>query len=228
VPVIVLLGAPGAGKGTQADLLLQWLSLPHVATGDLFRAAIAAQTPLGREAKSFMDRGELVPDAVTVGMVAERLNQPDCAAGVIFDGFPRTVAQAEALATLLTGLGRRLDLVAYVYVPRESLLTRLAGRWTCKNCGAVYHRVFSPEVSRGLCDNCGGPLYQRADDTPETQARRVEVYMAQTAPLIDYYEQKGLLVQIDGEQDIAAVQRDLRRAIESALQHDAPKSHEAR
>ncbi len=218
---IILLGAPGVGKGTQAELLVQWLHLPRVATGDLFRAAISAHTKLGLEAKAYMDRGELVADEITIGMVAERLPQPDCAQGVIFDGFPRTVAQAEALNAILAGLGRQVDQVAYVHASREVLLQRLAGRWTCQNCGAAYHKIFSPEKIQGVCDACGGKLYQRADDTPETQARRIEVYFAQTAPLIDYYRQAGLLVEIDGERDIAAVQRDLRRAIEAVLERKA-------
>jgi len=221
MPDIILLGAPGAGKGTQAELLVQWLPLPRVATGELFRAAIAGRTDLGMRAKAFMDRGELVSDEITVSMVAERLDQPDCARGVIFDGFPRTPAQAEALEALLAGLGRQVDLVVYVQVSRDSLLRRLAGRWTCKNCGAVYHRSFSPEKNQGICDACGGRLYQREDDTPETQARRVEVYFSQTAPLIAHYRQRGWLVEVDGEQQIAAVQRDLRQAIEVVLQRQA-------
>jgi adenylate kinase len=221
MPDIILLGAPGAGKGTQAELLVQWLPLPRVATGELFRAAIGGRTDLGMRAKAFMDRGELVSDEITVSMVAERLDQPDCARGVIFDGFPRTPAQAEALEALLAGLGRQVDLVVYVQVSRDSLLRRLAGRWTCKNCGAVYHRSFSPEKNQGICDACGGRLYQREDDTPETQARRVEVYFSQTAPLIAHYRQRGWLVEVDGEQQIAAVQRDLRQAIEVVLQRQA-------
>ena len=221
MPDIILLGAPGAGKGTQAELLVQWLPLPRVATGELFRAAIGGRTDLGMRAKAAMDRGELVSDEITVSMVAERLDQPDCARGVIFDGFPRTPAQAEALEALLAGLGRQVDLVVYVQVSRDSLLRRLAGRWTCKNCGAVYHRSFSPEKNQGICDACGGRLYQREDDTPETQARRVEVYFSQTAPLIAHYRQRGWLVEVDGEQQIAAVQRDLRQAIEVVLQRQA-------
>ena len=221
MPDIILLGAPGAGKGTQAELLVQWLPLPRVATGELFRSAIAGRTDLGMRAKAFMDRGELVSDEITVSMVAERLDHPDCARGVIFDGFPRTPAQAEALEALLAGLGRQVDLVVYVQVSRDSLLRRLAGRWTCKNCGAVYHRSFSPEKNQGICDACGGRLYQREDDTPETQARRVEVYFSQTAPLIAHYRQRGWLGEVDGEQQIAAVQRDLRQAIEVVLQRQA-------
>jgi adenylate kinase len=212
---IVLLGAPGAGKGTQADLMRQWLPLPRVSSGDLFRAAFAAHTPLGMQAKGYMDRGELVPDTVTISMIAERVAQPDCAEGVIFDGFPRTVAQAEALAKLLEGMGRRVNLVPYVRVSSETLLKRLAGRWTCKGCSAVYHEVFSPSKVKGRCDACGGELYQRQDDTLEVQKHRIEVYFQQTVPLISYYRQQGLLVELDGEQDIAPIQRALREAIEA-------------
>lgn len=210
---IVLLGAPGAGKGTQAELLAQWLPLPRVSSGDLFRAAIAAGTALGLRAKEYIDRGELVPDEVTIGMVAERLAQPDCAQGVILDGFPRTAGQAEALAEVLARMGRKVDIVPYVCVSPETLLRRLAGRWTCEQCGTVYHEAYSPEKAKGLCDACGGKLYQRPDDTPETQKRRIEVYFAQTAPLIQYFKDRGILVELDGEQDIATVQRVLRQAI---------------
>lgn len=210
---IVLLGAPGAGKGTQAEQLVRWLRVPRVSSGDLFRGAIAASTELGLQAKAFIDRGELVPDEVTIGMVAERLDQPDCAAGVILDGFPRTVAQAEALDRVLAKMNRHVDIVVYVRVSPETLLERLAGRWTCRECGTVYHEVYNPEKVKGLCDICGGELYQRPDDTPETQKRRIEVYLAQTTPLIEYYRGRQLLAEVDGGQSIAAVQSDLRRAI---------------
>jgi adenylate kinase len=218
---IVLLGAPGAGKGTQAELLSKWLGVPRVASGDLFRAAISARTPLGIQAKLYIGRGELVPDDVTIGMVAERVSQPDCAQGVILDGFPRTVAQAESLGAFLSKLERQVGLVAYVRASEEALLQRLAGRWTCKNCGAVYHRTFSPEKNRGVCDVCDGVLYQREDDTPETQLRRIAVYLQQTAPLIAYYQHQGVLVELDGEQSIALVQEALRRAVEAILQRQA-------
>lgn len=210
---IVLLGAPGAGKGTQAELLRQWLPLPRVSSGDLFREAIAAGSALGLQAKAYIDRGELVPDEVTIKMVAERLAQPDCAKGVILDGFPRTVPQAEALDGVLARMGRRVDVVVYIRVSPETLLRRLSGRWTCQQCASVYHEVFNPEKVKGVCDLCGGKLYQRPDDTPETQRRRIEVYFAQTASLIEYYRQKGLLVELDGERDVATVQQDLRRAL---------------
>ncbi|MCD6518673.1 MAG: adenylate kinase, partial [Anaerolineae bacterium] len=184
---IVLLGPPGAGKGTQAKLLQEWLGIPQISTGDLFRAHISQGTELGRLAKEYIDRGDLVPDEVTVRMVEERISQPDCARGAIFDGFPRTVAQAEALDTLLAKRKRRIDIVLYIQVSEEELLRRLEGRWICSQCGAVYHRVYHPEKVPGICDRCGGKLYQREDDTPETQKRRIQVYEEQTAPLIAYY-----------------------------------------
>jgi adenylate kinase len=210
---IVLLGAPGAGKGTQAELLAEWISLPTVSSGVLFREAIEAGTPLGVRAKEYIDRGELVPDQVTVDMIAERLARPDCANGVILDGFPRTVAQAEALEGLLARMGRRLAVVAYLKVSPEVLVQRLSGRWTCANCGAVYHEVLHPEATKGVCDNCGSPLTQREDDTPEVQRRRIQVYTESTAPVIAYYRDKGLLSEVDGDQSVDAVQRDLRSVI---------------
>jgi adenylate kinase len=213
---LVLLGAPGAGKGTQASLLGEVFPLPRVSSGDLFRAALANQTELGQKAKVYMDRGELVPDEVTIGMVAERIAQPDCAQGVIFDGFPRTVAQAQALDALLAREGRRVDLVLYMRVAAPILLERLAGRWTCPQCGGVYHRVYSPEQVRGECDQCRVALYQRDDDTAETQSRRIAVYLEQTAPLQDYYCAKGVLAEVDGEQLIAAVHHDLVKAVRSS------------
>ncbi|MHB0858380.1 MAG: adenylate kinase [Anaerolineae bacterium] len=216
---IVLLGAPGAGKGTQAELLNTWLGLPRLSTGDLFRAQMEAGTPLGRKAKEYIDKGNLVPDSVTIAMVADRLREDDCAEGVLFDGFPRTVAQAEALDGILDALGRKVDLVAYVQVSVETLLRRLSGRATC-TCGAVYHREFSPEKVPGICDVCGRPLQKRSDDTPETQMRRIQVYMEQTTPLIAHYRAKGLLAEIDGEQSVDAVYRALRSAIESRLTVD--------
>jgi len=210
---IVLLGAPGAGKGTQAELLRDRLSLPSVSSGDLFRAALSERTPLGLRAKAYMDKGELVPDEITVSMVAERISQKDCAAGVIFDGFPRTAGQAEELDNLFDQMQRRVDIVLYVMVSEGVLLRRLAGRWTCRECGAIYHREFSPEKVQGVCDACGGELYQRPDDTPETQKRRIQVYLQQTAPLEAYYRGKGLLVELDGEQEIDVVQGDIVKAI---------------
>lgn len=210
---IVLLGAPGAGKGTQAELLAEHLGIPHVASGDLFREALKGQTPLGRQAKEYMDRGELVPDAITIAMVRERLASADTQRGVILDGFPRTVEQAEALDETMAERGRRIDLAVFIRVRPEVLLERLSGRWICLDCQGVYHTLYQPPAEPGRCDVCGGGLYQRVDDRPETQSRRIEVYLAQTAPLIDYYRQRGILAEVDGERDIESVQQELRRAV---------------
>ena len=210
---LVLLGGPGAGKGTQAERLAQALGIPQVSTGDLFRENLQNQTELGQLAKGYMERGELVPDEVTVGMVRERLSRPDAAKGAILDGFPRTIAQAEALEALLADLGSEVAVVPYIKVPEDVLLARLAGRWTCRRCGAMYHQIFSPPEKVGVCDKCGGELYQRPDDTPETQRHRIEVYFEQTAPLIGYYRDKGLLVEVDGQPGIAEIQAELQNII---------------
>ena len=210
---IVLLGAPGAGKGTQAELLAEHLRIPHIATGDLFREALRGETPLGRQAKAYVDRGELVPDAITIAMVGERLAAPDSQRGVILDGFPRTVEQAEVLDEALAERGQRVDLAIFIQVRVEILLQRLSGRWICRDCQGVYHTLYNPPQTPGVCDVCGGELYQRPDDRPETQRHRIEVYLAQTAPLIEFYRQRGLLVEVDGEQDIATIQEELRRVI---------------
>jgi adenylate kinase len=210
---IVLLGGPGAGKGTQAERLAGNLDIPQVSTGDLFRENLKKETELGVLAKQYMERGELVPDEVTVGMVRERLSRSDAAEGAILDGFPRTLAQAEALGALLGELGAELGRVFYVKVPKDVLLKRLSGRWTCRSCGAMYHEVFHPPEEPGICDKCGGELYQRPDDTPETQRHRIEVYFEQTAPLIDYYQEEGLLVDVDGRQGIEEIQADLLELI---------------
>ncbi|MCD6555072.1 MAG: adenylate kinase [Chloroflexi bacterium] len=213
---IVLLGAPGAGKGTQAAYLEERLGIPHISSGDLFRENLRNETELGRLARAYMDRGELVPDEVTIAMVKERLAQPDCAGGAILDGFPRTIAQAQALEAILAEKGQRVGIVPYIKVSDEVLLARLAGRWTCRQCEAIYHELFSPPKVAGRCDVCGGELYQRADDTPETQRRRIEVYFQQTTPLIEYYRRQGLLVEIDGEQSVEQVRADLLAAIQQA------------
>jgi adenylate kinase len=206
---LVLLGGPGAGKGTQAERLAETLEIPQVSTGDLFRENLKNETELGLLAKGYMERGELVPDEVTVGMVRERLSRPDATRGVILDGFPRTIAQAEALEALLAELGHGLSVVPYIKVPEDVLLARLAGRWTCRACGAMYHQLFSAPQKEGVCDRCGGELYQRPDDTPGTQKHRIEVYFEQTAPLIDYYRKKGLLVEVDGKPGIEEIQAEL-------------------
>lgn len=224
--VVVLLGGPGAGKGTQAERLSAALRIPHVSTGDLFREHLRAETVLGLLAKGFMERGELVPDEVTVAMARERLERPDCAGGAILDGFPRTVAQAQALEGMLGALGTKVSVVPYIKVPEGVLLERLAGRWTCRGCGAMYHALFSPPQAAGACDRCGGELYQRADDAPETQGRRIEVYSAQTAPLIEYYREHGLLVEVDGLAGIERVQAALLGVIGAARSGDRRQQDE--
>jgi len=210
---LVLLGPPGAGKGTQAELLEKELHLPHVATGDLFRENLRKETELGLLAKEYMDRGDLVPDDVTIGMVRERLQQPDCEQGAILDGFPRTQAQAEGLDRMLAEMGHKLDGVLYIAVPDEELVRRLSGRWICRQCHTPYHTIFSPPAREGICDICGGELYQRDDDKPETVRARLQVYHQQTAPLIDYYRQAGLLVEVNGSGGIETVNAALLEAI---------------
>ncbi len=210
---IVLLGAPGAGKGTQARLLSEALEIPHIASGELFREHIGNQTELGRLAKRYMDRGELVPDEITIQMVMERLDRPDCARGAILDGFPRTVVQAEALDKELESKGLRVGLVPYIKIGEETAVARLSGRWICRQCQATYHTLLNPPQKPGVCDRCGGELYQRSDDKPETVRHRLQVYLEQTAPLIEYYRARGVLVEIDGEQEVEKVQKQLLDAI---------------
>ncbi len=210
---LILLGPPGAGKGTQAKLLVDKLGIPQVSTGDMLRAAVKAGTPLGREAKQYMNRGALVPDGVIIGLVRERLQQKDCARGYILDGFPRTVAQAEALGKTLTELKASLDHVVSLEVPTEDLVLRIAGRRTCRNCGAMYHVRFSPSKTDGRCDACGGETYQREDDREETVRRRLQVYIDQTAPLIDFYSARGLLRQVAGTGEIADIFQRIMRTL---------------
>ncbi len=195
---LVLLGAPGAGKGTQAKILVEKYGIPQISTGDLLRAAVAAGTALGKEAKSYMDKGELVPDSVVLGMVEERLKQDDCKKGYILDGFPRNTKQAEALDNMLSSLNMPLTAAISVDVPFEDLMKRLTGRRTCKACGQMYNIYFNPPSKEGICDKCGGELFQRDDDKEETIKKRLEVYNAQTAPLIDYYKGKGILKSVEG------------------------------
>ncbi|TDL30531.1 adenylate kinase [Jeotgalibacillus sp. S-D1] len=206
---IVLMGLPGAGKGTQAEQIIEKYEIPHISTGDMFRAAIKDGTELGLEAKSFMDQGNLVPDEVTIGIVRERLSKDDCQNGFLLDGFPRTVAQADALDSLLTDLGKKLDYVLNIKVEQEELMKRLTGRWICRTCGATYHTIFNPPAVEGICDKDGGELYQREDDKPETVKKRLDVNMKQTQPLLDYYGQQGVLKDIDGQQDIKKVFVDI-------------------
>ncbi|MFC1909937.1 adenylate kinase [Chloroflexota bacterium] len=195
---LVFLGAPGAGKGTQAGVVYVELQLAHIATGDLFRQNIEKGTSLGLEAKSYMEAGKLVPDELTVKMVLERISAPDCAGGVIFDGFPRNLEQAEALDKALANQSKAIDKTVYIKVPEEELLKRLSGRWICRKCQAPYHEISSPPKEKGTCDKCGGELYQRPDDNIETIRERLKVYFAQTAPLIDYYRKPGKLMEVDG------------------------------
>jgi adenylate kinase len=210
---IVLLGPPGAGKGTQAQIVSQKLSLPHISSGDIFRENLKNQTELGRQAKGFMDRGELVPDDLTISMIRERLARPDCVSGALLDGFPRTPAQAEALDKMLAGLGGAVNAVPYIKVEEQALIDRLTGRWTCRAQGHVFHERFNPPQQPGKCDFDGSDLYQRDDDKAETVINRIRVYLTQTAPLIEYYRQAGVLRELDGTQPIEAVSRDMLAAL---------------
>jgi adenylate kinase len=209
---IVLLGPPGAGKGTQASLISEKKGLVHVSSGDIFRENLKNETPLGLEAKGYMDRGELVPDDLTIAMVKDRLGKPDCQKGALLDGFPRTPAQAAALAATLKEWDKAVDLVPYISVPEQELIERLSGRWTSQT-GRVYHVKYNPPKVAGRCDVDGSPLYQREDDKPETVKNRIKVYLQQTTPLIDYYKEQGLLVEIDGTKSIEEVGKDLLAVI---------------
>ena len=212
---VVFLGPPGAGKGTQArDLAREW-GVPQIATGDILRQAVAAGTRLGREARDYMDRGALVPDEVIVGLVAERLGEPDAAGGFILDGFPRTVAQSEALERLLEETGQALDAVVYFEVSEPELVRRLTGRRVCRECQAAYHTVSAPPRREGTCDRCGGALYQREDDSEATVRTRLEVYTRQTAPLLERYRRRDLLTTVKGEGAIDEIRAAVRRAAEA-------------
>jgi adenylate kinase len=213
---IVLLGPPGAGKGTQAKLLTEESGACQISTGDILRKAVAEQTALGKEADAYIKRGALVPDDVIVNLVADRLRQPDCQRGFILDGFPRTIPQAESLDSILNKSGRSLNRVISVQVPQEIIIERLAGRRTCRNCGALAHAVFDPPKRDGICDRCGGELFQREDDREETVANRLKVYETQTAPLVDYYRKRGVLREIDGVGSIEEIRRRIRKALEDA------------
>jgi adenylate kinase len=202
---LVLMGLPGAGKGTQAEKIVGKYRIPHISTGDMFRAAIKNQTELGLQAKSFMDKGALVPDEVTIGIVRDRLAEADCIKGFLLDGFPRTVAQAEALENILASLDKKMDYVINIDVNKDILMERLTGRRICKECGSTYHLVFNPPTQEGTCDRCGGELYQRADDNEETVQNRLDVNIAQTKPLLDFYAAKGYLRNVDGQQHIDVV-----------------------
>lgn len=202
---IILMGLPGAGKGTQASEIVKKFPIPHISTGDMFRKAIKDETELGKEAKSYMDRGELVPDEVTVGIVKERLSEDDAKKGFLLDGFPRTPEQAEALSKIMTELGRKIDAVINIEVPEEELMNRLTGRRVCEVCGTTYHLVFNPPKVDGVCDLDGGKLYQREDDNPETVAKRLEVNVKQSKPILEYYDKEGVLKNVDGSKDIQEV-----------------------
>lgn len=202
---LIFMGLPGAGKGTQAERIVEKYGLPHISTGDMFRAAIKENTDLGKQAKSYMDAGDLVPDAVTIGIIKERLEKDDAAKGFLLDGFPRTVAQAEALETIMSDLDRSMDVVLYLDVDENKLMKRLTGRRVCSNCGATYHVEFNPPKESGVCDKCGSELIQRKDDSEKTVRARLEVNMKQQQPLLDFYKEKGYLRTIDGNQGIKEV-----------------------
>jgi len=206
---IVLLGPPGAGKGTQAQIVSWALGLPHISSGDIFRENIKKQTELGKLAKGYMDRGELVPDDVTIAMIQERLSRADCQPGALLDGFPRTPAQAQALDEMLSAFHGAVNAVPNICVPEEALVERLSGRWTCRAQGHVYHQQFNPPKTPGVCDLDGSELYQRDDDKAETVKRRIRVYLEQTMPLIEYYTRQGKLIEINGTQPIDQVSSDM-------------------
>ncbi|MCB0211008.1 MAG: adenylate kinase [Anaerolineae bacterium] len=210
---VVLLGGPGSGKGTQAEKLSKSLSLAHVSTGELFRGHFKNNTALGKLAKSYIERGELVPDDVTQGMVQDRLSQPDVQNGFILDGFPRTIGQAEALTDMMTGMKRRLSGILYINVSDAEIVKRLSGRVTCQDCQTPFHTMYNPPAKEGVCDHCGGQLRRRDDDEPDTIRARLRTYYGQTAPLISYYRALGLLYEIDGEGDVADITRRIMEAV---------------
>lgn len=215
---IILTGLPGAGKGTQGERIVEEFGIPHISTGDMFRAAIKEETEMGKQAKSYMDQGLLVPDEVVIGIVKERLGKADCEKGFMLDGFPRTMAQAEALDATLAELGRSIDHVINIDVDRGILMERLTGRRICKNCGATYHVIFNPPSQEGICDKCGGELYQRDDDNEATVATRLDVNIEQSAPILKYYNEKGLLRNINGQQDINKVFEDVAQVLRGQAQ----------
>ncbi len=210
---LIMLGPPGAGKGTQAQKLVDRLEIPQVSTGDLLRQAVRAGSDLGKQAKGYMDRGELVPDTIVIGMIRQRLTEKDCEHGFILDGFPRAVSQAEALAVMLKDLGHKLDHVISIEVDEEALVERLSGRLSCPKCGAMFHKIFNPPKKAGSCDQCSGALIVRADDNEETIRNRIDVYKKQTEPLKNFYEKKGLLRKIDGQGSPESIEQRIRDVI---------------
>lgn len=210
---IVLLGPPGAGKGTQAEILAKKTNLAHVSSGDLFRENLKNQTDLGKLAQSYMHKGELVPDDVTINMIRDRISRPDCEAGAILDGFPRTPAQADALEVMLKGFKGEVNLVPYITAAEQTLVERTSGRWTCRAHGHIYHEKFNPPKQAGICDVDGSEVYQRDDDKVETVTKRIRVYLEQTMPLVDYYRKAGKLVEIDGTQAVEQVTKELLSAL---------------
>ena len=212
---IIMLGAPGAGKGTQAKKIAAKYGIPHISTGDIFRANIKNGTELGKKAKSYMDAGKLVPDELVCDLVADRIAKDDCKEGYILDGFPRTIPQAEALDKAVLALGTKIDYAVNIDVPDEAIITRMGGRRACLNCGATYHVQYNPPKKEGICDTCGHPLVLRDDDKPETVQTRLNVYHEQTQPLIDYYEKKNILVTVDGTQSMDKVFSDILKAVKA-------------
>lgn len=214
---IVLLGPPGAGKGTQAKRISEKFELPHISSGDIFRENLNKQTELGKKAEEYMNRGELVPDDITISMIRERLSRPDCEEGALLDGFPRTPAQAKALDEMLSDFAGEVDAVPYINVPEIELVERLSGRLTCRAKGHIFHKKYNPPQEPGICDYDGSELYQREDDKPETVKRRIRVYMEQTQPLIDYYQKKSVMIEVDGDQSIEEVTTDLVSALKEVV-----------
>ena len=210
---LILMGPPGAGKGTQAERIVEEFQIPHISTGDAFRAAMKQGTALGLKAKEYVDAGLLVPDEVTIGIVKERLQEDDCKKGFMLDGFPRTISQADALEEILASMQSKIDHVINLKVDRSLLLARLTGRRICRSCGATYHELFNPPAKQGVCDKCGGELYQRSDDTEEKVGTRLDEYMNKTAPLLEYYARKGLLRELNGERDIDEVTAEIRNLL---------------
>lgn len=213
---IIMLGAPGAGKGTQAKQIAEKYTIPHISTGDIFRANIKAETELGKKAKKYMDEGLLVPDELVMDLVVDRLQQDDCEKGYVLDGFPRTIVQAEGLDKELAKLGQKMDYAIDVEVPDENIVNRMSGRRACVGCGATYHIQYAAPAKEGICDKCGGELILRQDDAPETVKKRLGVYHDQTQPLIRYYDQEGILVKVDGTKDIEDVFADIVKVLEEA------------